>query len=53
MGEKYFMIDFDEEVSRFEMSQETDGVEENILQTEIKDLADLLDQFTGGYQYEQ
>ncbi|MCR5431682.1 MAG: hypothetical protein K6E95_03905 [Lachnospiraceae bacterium] len=47
------MIDFDEEVSKFEMSQETDSVEENILKSDIKDLADLLEQFLGGYQYEQ
>ncbi len=47
------MIDFDEEISRFEMSQETDRVEENLLNADIKDLADLLDQLTGGYQYEQ
>ncbi len=47
------MIDFDEEVSRFEMSQETDSVEENLLNADIKDLADLLDQLMGGYQYEQ
>ena len=47
------MIDFDEEVSRFEMSQETDGVEESVLKADIKDLADLFDQFMGGYQYEQ
>jgi len=47
------MIDFDEEVAKFEPSQETDQVERVILKADIRDIADLLDKYLDGYKYEQ